>query len=263
MSYRAWRTVDRPHRLAPRQRIEERGFACVRVAHERDRQRAVTLALAALRAMLALQLREARLEHLDTVADEPPVRLELRFAGPAQADTAFLPLEVSPGAHEARCDVLQLSKLHLQLALVAAGALGEDVENQACPIDHAPIKRPLQIALLCRCERMVEDDDFDVVRLAGEAQLLGLAAADEQRGIGAGPAPRQHHGGMGARALREQAEFFETGFEVDLAEIDADERCVDQIGGRQIGGAGTAARCKCRHAVRNDGFRTSRRPDGN
>jgi hypothetical protein len=29
--------------------------------------------------------------------------------------------------------------------------------------------------------------------------------------------------------LCEQTEFFETGFEIDLAEVDADERCVDQI----------------------------------
>jgi hypothetical protein len=34
---------------------------------------------------------------------------------------------------------------------------------------------------------------------------------------------------MGARTLCEQTEFFETGFEIDLAEIDADERGVDQI----------------------------------
>jgi hypothetical protein len=29
--------------------------------------------------------------------------------------------------------------------------------------------------------------------------------------------------------LCEQAEFFQTGFEIDLAEVYADERCVDQI----------------------------------
>ena len=34
---------------------------------------------------------------------------------------------------------------------------------------------------------------------------------------------------MGTRTLCEQTEFFETGFEIDLAEVDADERCVDQI----------------------------------
>jgi hypothetical protein len=29
--------------------------------------------------------------------------------------------------------------------------------------------------------------------------------------------------------LCEQTEFFETGFEIDLTEVDADKRCVNQI----------------------------------
>ncbi len=34
---------------------------------------------------------------------------------------------------------------------------------------------------------------------------------------------------MSARTLGEQTEFFETGIEIDLSEVDADKRCVDQI----------------------------------
>jgi hypothetical protein len=39
--------------------------------------------------------------------------------------------------------------------------------------------------------------------------------------------------------VREQAEFFETCFEVDFSEVDADKRCVDQIGMRQNEAADT------------------------
>ena len=102
--------------------------------------------------------------------------------------------------------------------------------------------RLLQITLLRRRKRVIEDDDFDVVRLAREAQFFGLAAADEHRGIGTLTASGEGDGGMGARALREQAEFFETGFEIDFAEVDADKRCVDQIGGFQSEAAGLARR---------------------
>lgn len=172
--------------------------------------------------MLAAQLVEPRFQHLDALADQPAVGFELRLAGAAQADATLLPLEVGPGPNQAGREVLQLRELDLQLAFVAARALREDVENEARTIDDAPIKHSLQIALLSGCERVIEDDDFDVVRFAGKPQFVGFAAADEQGGVGAGAAARQRDGGMGARAGGEQAEFFETGFEIGLAEIDAD-----------------------------------------
>src|SRR5262249_4449339 len=163
---------------------------------------------------------EPRLQHLDALADQAPVGFELRFTGAAQADTAFLTLEVSPRAHEARGQILQLRKLDLQLAFMAASTLREDIENQARAINNTPVKQALQITLLRRRQGVIEDDEIDVVRFACEAQFFRLAAADEQRGVGARAAARQRDGRMGARALREQTEFFETGDEVDLAEID-------------------------------------------
>jgi hypothetical protein len=116
---------------------------------------------------------------------------------------------------------------------MAARALREDVENQAGAIDDTPVKHALQITLLRRCERMIEDHELYVVCFAGDTQFIGLAAADEQCSVGARAAAGDRDSGMGARAFREQAEFFETGDEIDLAEVDADKRCVDQISGYQ------------------------------
>ena len=48
--------------------------------------------------MLAAQFFEPGLERLDALADQPAVGFELRFAGAAQTDTAFLALEVGPCA---------------------------------------------------------------------------------------------------------------------------------------------------------------------
>ena len=212
--------------------------------------------------MLAAQFFEPRLERLDALADQAAVGFELRFARAAQADTALLALEVSPRADQPRRQILQLREFDLQLAFVAAGALREDIENEAGAVDHAPIQRLLQIALLRGRERVIEDDEFDVVRLAREAQFFDLAAADEHLGIGARPAAGEGDGGIGARTLREQAEFFETGFEIDLAEVDADKRCVDQIEVFVLKRpASESLNGRCSPAATR--FRTVQRPGGN
>jgi hypothetical protein len=84
----------------------------------------------------------------DSLADQATVGLELRLAGPAQADTALLSLEVSPTTHQAGRQVLQLCELNLQLALEAARTLREDVENQSGTIKHATLELLLEIAFL-------------------------------------------------------------------------------------------------------------------
>jgi hypothetical protein len=76
---------------------------------------------------------------------------------------------------------------------------------------------------------VIEDDEFDVVRFAGKAQFFDLSAANEHFGVRARATARERNGRMGARTFCEQTEFFKTGFEIDLSEVDADERCVDQI----------------------------------
>ena len=76
--------------------------------------------------------------------EQAAVGFELRFAGTAQADTALLPLEVGPAAHQSRRQVLQLRELDLQLAFEAARALREDVENQSGAIEHATLAAALR-----------------------------------------------------------------------------------------------------------------------
>ena len=86
-------------------------------------------------------------------------------------------------------DVLQLRELDLELALEAAGALREDVEDEAVAIEHAAPDELLEIALLAGRERMIDQDDVRLSGNGGLAELLGLAAADEvarHRGARAG-----------------------------------------------------------------------------
>src|SRR3546814_1169401 len=78
---------------------------------------------------------------LDALLQQPAVGFQLGFTRAAQADrAAALALQVGPAAHQARGHVAQLGQFDLQLALGAARALREDVEDQAGAIDHAPLQ---------------------------------------------------------------------------------------------------------------------------
>ncbi len=63
-------------------------------------------------------------------------------------------------------------------------ALREDVEDQRGAIEHPQIQRALEIALLRRRQRDVEDHHVRVIRGGERADLLDLAAADVVRRIG-------------------------------------------------------------------------------
>ena len=94
--------------------------------------------------------------------------------------------------------MLQLRQLHFELALEAARALREDVEDQAVAIEHAPLDELLEIALLARRERVIDENDVGLAAAARRAQLLGLAAAHEIARIG--PLAPAGHGGHRQRA---------------------------------------------------------------
>ncbi len=166
------------------QPVEQRRFAGVRVADQRHGADRGTAPRASLRRALALDARKPLAQDFRPLAEEPAVGLELRFAGSAEADAAFLPLEVGPAADETRQLMLDLRELDLQLAFGAARAEREDVEDQARAIDDAAFERALEIALLRAGERMVEDDEIGAGFHAARRDLLDLAFARERRGVG-------------------------------------------------------------------------------
>src|SRR4029453_13742686 len=118
----------------------------------------VALARPALRAALLLDFLELLLDRLDALADHPPVELDLRLArAAAGADAAALHFEVAPAAHQPGREVLQPRQLDLELAFVAARAPAEDLEDQHRPVGDRDPEVPLEVALLRRRERLVED----------------------------------------------------------------------------------------------------------
>src|SRR5690606_22103185 len=66
----------------------------------------------------------------------------------AGTDTALLPFQVGPAAHQARHRVLDLRQLDLQLAFVGTSALGKDIKDQANAVNHPALQGLFKVALL-------------------------------------------------------------------------------------------------------------------
>ena len=214
--------------VRPRQAVEQRGFAGVRVADEGHDRQGVFLAAAALRAADLAHVLEFLLQLLDLAADVAAVGLELRFAGAARADRrraarGCLPHKVRPHARQARQQVLVLRQLHLQLALARLGALGKDVEDQARAVEHAHAEFFLQHAHLRRGELVVKHREVAVVGENELAQLRHLALAEEGARVGRGLILQQRHDGLAAGRLHERGELGKGNVRRALARIHA--RC--------------------------------------
>ena len=141
-------------------------------------------------------------QRADALGDEAPVGLQLRLAGAAQSDAALLPLEVGPAAHQARRQMRQLRELHLQLALEAAGALRKNIQNQSVTIQNSTVCELLEIALLARSERLVDQHDIRIMLLGAGADFLGLARADEILRVGPRAGGQHQSDAQGARPKR-------------------------------------------------------------
>jgi hypothetical protein len=140
-----------------------------------------------VQAARAAHLLQLPLELHDALADQAAVDLDLRFAGAAEeAEAAALPLQVGPGPHEPRALVIQMRELDLQRAFAGAGAVAEDLQDQAGPVDDLGLPGALQVALLHGREMAVDHHQFDLEVLHQATEALDRALAQQRRGVGPG-----------------------------------------------------------------------------
>ena len=125
---------------------------------------------------------ELALQLADALADQPAVDFELALAGPAEeAEAAALALQMGPRPHQPRALIGERRQLDLQPAFMGAGARAEDFEDEAGAVDDLGLPLALEIALLHRRQRPVDDDETDLLLGDRLAQRLDLAAADQRR----------------------------------------------------------------------------------
>ena len=126
----------------------------------------------------------------------------------------------------------QLRELDLQPALGTAGALREDVDDQLGPVGDPQRPEPAEVALLDRADRMIEDDQLDLLGPQAFGDPLGGPAAQIERGVRPGPVDdlaqdRVQAGGPGERIqLIEAVGFAPLAMRDDRDERDA-RRLVD------------------------------------
>ena len=168
---------------------------------------------------MALHHGELLAQRGNAAADVAAVRFELCLAGAARADAAAEAGEILSGAGKAGQQVAQLREFHLQLALAAAGARGENVEDQHGAVHHAHAAGVLHVADLRGAELAVEDQQIDLVGLAVRRDLLEHAGADAGGRVRRGPFLRHSAERLRPGAARELIELGERGLGVVFARI--------------------------------------------
>ena len=117
------------------------------------------------------------------VADQPPVGLDLGLAGAAEeAEAAALALEVGPGPDQPPGLIVEMGELDLQPPLRGRRALAENLEDEAGAVDHLGLGPLLEILLLDRRDRGVDDEQLGLRRPDRVGDLLDLPRAEQGRG---------------------------------------------------------------------------------
>jgi hypothetical protein len=152
----------------------------------------------------------------------------------------------SPGPPRTPAPPVWRSRFDLQLAFVAAGALREDFKDEQGAVVHRTVEMTLQVALLGRAERLVEQHFGGAGLFRQGLDLVGLALADEQGRVGRpalahDPSDRGQSGRFG-----QLSQFFQAGVEMRQPQVDPyqDGGCAGafgQFGKTQVGNLGAGS----------------------
>ena len=154
------------------QRIEQGRLAGIGVADESHGRIGHPRPRFPVQRARAAHLLELGANALDPVADDAPVGFDLGLTGATEkAEAAALTLKVGPGAHEPALLIDEMSKLDLQAPFPRARPRAEDLENESGAVENLGAPRGLQIALLHRGERVIDDHEL---RTLGADQAFEL-----------------------------------------------------------------------------------------
>ncbi len=149
------------------ERVEQGGFAGVRVTDNRSQRPLAALASGALRRALAANFVEFAFNFVDALGTFRRSASSCDSPSPPRIPMPpRLPRQVAPESRESRQQMLQLREFDLQFAFARAGALREDVENQRRAIQDFAVEDFFQVAALRGRKFIVENHRVHVVRLA-------------------------------------------------------------------------------------------------
>ena len=164
------------------QRVEQGRLAGIGVADQRDRRIGHPLARFPMQGAGLADMLQLLADDVDALAEQPPVGLDLGLAGTAEkAEAAALPLEMGPGADQPALLIDEMGELDLQAPFPRPRALAENFEDQPGAVEHLDVPRRLEIALLHRRQRMIDDDEPGILGAHQPRQLLDLAGAEQGR----------------------------------------------------------------------------------
>ncbi len=127
-----------------------------------------------------LHLLELFADDVDALADQPPVGLDLRFARAAEkAEAAALALKVGPRPDQAAFLIDEMGELDLEAPFPRPRALPENLQDETGAVEHLGVPRRLEVPLLDRRERMIDDDELGVLGADETRELLDLASAEQ------------------------------------------------------------------------------------
>ena len=132
----------------------------------------------------------------------------------------------------------QLRQLDLQPALLSLCATGKNRQNQPYPVQHAALQLLFEVALLRRCQFVVEYDQIDTVSRNIRRQLFNLARTDKQRRMRAVAFGGFHKDGIAAGRFDQLHRF-----------------CQCRLKSAQTGGAAARSFLIQHHAHQHDAFR--------
>jgi hypothetical protein len=117
-----------------------------------------------------------------SLANEPPVGLDLGFTGTSEeTKAAALPLEVSPAPDEPACLVIEVSEFNLKPTFGGCSALAENLKDEPRPVDHLGPDLVLQILLLDRTERRIDDEEGRPLLAREPGDFLHLPLPQKRR----------------------------------------------------------------------------------
>jgi hypothetical protein len=173
------------HHVRSGQMVEKRRFSGVGIPHQRNHRPGRALPPGAVEAARLAHLFQLAAQLRHAVADQPPVGLDLGFAGAAEeTEAAALALEVGPAPHQPAGLIIEMGEFDLQPAFRRRRPLAEDFEDQPGAVDHLGIQRGFEVALLDRGKRRIDDHQPCLGLPRGGRDRLDLSLSEQGRGAG-------------------------------------------------------------------------------